>query len=506
MNISRSVSYGAIRPDTNEVRDLNTTAIPTHIQGKAITARSDIFINGEWVQSSGRDTIAVVNPATEEPIAEVVRGTAEDVDRAARAAAAAFPGWSQTPIDERAKALRRLADLIENRADEITRLIISEVGQPIAFAADAQTGVAVRDLRNFAESLDAVRWQEHVENFVVRRESAGVVGAITAWNGPLRSICLKAGAALAAGCTVVLKPSEVAPLSAYIFASLVTEAQIPAGVFNLVSGTGPEVGEAIASHPLVDVVSLTGSVRAGGRVMELASASIKRVALELGGKSANIILDDAELERAVTVGMDDAFRNSGQVCGGLSRMLVPRARMAEAEEIAVRKAESFVVGDPLDPATTLGPVISERQRDNIQAYIRSAQADGVRMLTGGPQTPAGLERGYYVRPTVFSGDNHLRIAREEIFGPVLVMIPFDGEDDAIAIANDSVYGLAGAIWSGDPDRARGVAVRLRTGRIRINGTPINMKAPHGGFKRSGIGREMGRYGIEEFLEYKSVIG
>ena len=485
---------------------MNTTAMPDHIPGTTITAHRDIFINGEWVPSSGRDTIAVVNPATEEPIAEVIRGTAEDVDRAARAAAEAFPAWSRTPVEERAKLLRRLADLIEGRADEITRLIISEVGQPIAFAADAQSAVAVRDLRNFADSLDTVLWQEHVENFVVRREPAGVVGAITAWNGPLRSICLKAGAALAAGCTVVLKPSEVAPLSAYIFASLVKEAEIPPGVFNLVSGTGPEVGEAIASHPLVDVVSLTGSVGAGSRVMELASASIKRVALELGGKSANIILDDADLELAVTVGMDDAFRNSGQVCGGLSRMLVPRDRMAEAEAIAVRKAESFVVGDPLDPATTLGPVISERQRDNIQAYIRSAQADGVRMLTGGPETPAGLERGYYVRPTVFSGDNHLRIAREEIFGPVLVMIPFDGEDDAIAIANDSAYGLAGAIWSGTPERARDVAARLRTGRIRINGTPINMKAPHGGFKKSGIGREMGRYGIEEFLEYKSVIG
>jgi aldehyde dehydrogenase (NAD+) len=497
LNISRSVN--------DEVRDLNTTATPEQIQGTGITVHNDIFINGEWVKSSGRDTIAVVNPATEESIAEVVRGTAEDVDRAVRAAAGAFPAWSQTPVAGRAKALRRLADLIEGRADEITRLIVSEVGQPIAFAADAQAAVAVRDLRNFAESLDNVLWQERVENFVVRREPVGVVGAITAWNGPLRSICLKAGAAMAAGCTVVLKPSEVAPLS-YIFANLVNEAEIPAGVFNLVSGTGPEVGEAIATHPLVDVVSLTGSVRAGSRVMELAAASIKRVALELGGKSANIILDDADLELAVTVGLDDAFRNAGQVCGGLSRMLVPRARMAEAEEIAVRKAESFVIGDPLDPATTMGPVISERQRDAIQAYIRSAQADGVRMLTGGPETPAGLERGYYVTPTIFSGDNNVRIAREEIFGPVNVMIPFDGEEDALAIANDSVYGLGGAIWSGDPERARGVATRLRTGRIRINGTPINMKAPHGGFKKSGIGREMGRYGIEEFLEYKSVIG
>jgi aldehyde dehydrogenase (NAD+) len=475
-------------------------------EGAAVTAHNSIFINGKWVASSGRDSLAVINPATEQTIAEVVRGTAVDVDLAAQAAADAFPWWSQTPNDERADALRRLADLVDSQAEEITRLIVSEVGQPIAFASDSQTAVAVRDLRNFADGVGQVTWQESVENFVARREPVGVVGAITAWNGPLRSVCLKAGAALAAGCTVVVKPSEVAPLSAYIFADLVAEAGIPDGVFNLVSGTGPEVGEAIASHPLVDMVSLTGSVRAGSRVMELASRTVKRVALELGGKSANIILEDADLARAVDIGIEDAFRNSGQVCGGLSRMLVPRSRLAEAEDLAVQKARSFVIGDPLDPATTLGPVISGVQRDRIREYIRSGQADGVRMLTGGPDAPAGLEHGFYVTPTIFSGDNNVRLAREEVFGPVLVMIPFDNEDDAIAIANDSAYGLAGAIWSGDPERARAVATRVRTGRIRINGTPINMKAPHGGFKLSGIGREMGRYGIEEFLEYKSVIG
>jgi aldehyde dehydrogenase (NAD+) len=484
----------------------NMTTIAGHRGDAAITTHNDIFINGEWVPSSGADQLAVINPATEQVIAEVVRGNGDDVDRAARAAAAAFPAWSQTPAAERAAALRRLAGLIEDREEEITRLIISEVGQPIAFAADAQTAVAVRDLRNFAGALEEVLWEERVENFVVRREPAGVVGAITAWNGPLRSVCLKAGAALAAGCTVVVKPSEVAPLSAYILADLASRVGIPAGAFNLVSGTGPEVGEAIASHPLVDMVSLTGSVGAGSRVMELASRSVKRVALELGGKSANIILEDADLARAVEVGIDDAFRNSGQVCGGLSRMLVPRARLAEAEELAVAKADSFVLGDPLDPATTLGPVISGRQRDRIREYIRSGQADRVRMLTGGPDAPAGLDRGYYVTPTIFCGDNTVRLAREEIFGPVLVMIPFDGEAEAVAIANDSVYGLGGAIWSGDPEHARAVATRVRTGRIRINGTPINMKAPHGGFKLSGIGREMGRYGIEEYLEYKSVIG
>jgi aldehyde dehydrogenase (NAD+) len=482
------------------------TAISDQTEDRTKTVRGDIFVGGEWIQSSGSEMIDVINPATERPIARVVRGTAQDADLAVRAAASVFPAWSRTSGAERAGLLGRLADLIEARADEITQLIVSEVGPPITFAVNSQTAVAVQDLRNFAEAIDQVTWEEHVENFVARREPAGVVGAITAWNGPLRSVCLKAGAAMAAGCTVVLKPSEVAPLSAYVFAELSAEAGFPAGVFNLVSGTGPEVGEAIASHPLIDMVSLTGSVGAGRRVMELASASVKRVALELGGKSANIILDDADLERAVHVGIDDAFRNAGQVCGGLSRMLVSRPQFAEAQEIAARKAESFVLGDPFDPATTLGPVISSRQRDRIREYIRFGQAAGVPMLTGGPEPPHGLERGYYVKPTIFTADNAFRLAQEEIFGPVLVMIPFDGEEHAIAIANDSVYGLAGAVWSADAERARALAARVRTGRIRINGAPINMKAPHGGFKLSGVGREMGRYGIEEFLEYKSVIG
>jgi len=482
------------------------TTIHQHTDDATITVRSDIFVNGEWIESSGTQMIDVINPATEETIAKVVRGTSDDVDRAAKAAAAAFPAWSRTPVGERARLVGRLADLIEARSEELTRLIISEVGTPIHFGVDSQTGVAVSDLRNFAEALEQVVWEEHVENFVVRREPVGVAGAITAWNGPLRSIVLKAGAAIAAGCTVVLKPSEVAPLSAYVFAELVDEAGFPNGVLNLVSGIGPEVGEAIASHPLIDMVSLTGSVRAGSRVMELGSASVKRLGLELGGKSANLILEDADLERAVQVGIDDAFRNAGQVCGGLSRMLVSRAQFGDAQEIAISKAESFVLGDPFDPTTTLGPVISDRQRDRIREYIRFGQSAGAPMLTGGPEAPEGIERGYYVKPTIFTGDNSFRLAQEEIFGPVLMMIPFDGEEDAIAIANDSVYGLGGAIWSADPERARAVATRVRTGRIRINGTPINMKAPHGGFKLSGIGREMGRYGIEEYLEYKSVIG
>jgi len=468
--------------------------------------RDQIFIGGEWRPSSGDGVIDVINPATEDVIAKVPRGSAEDVDRAAKAAAGAFATWSRTPVEERAEIITRLARLTEARAEEITRTIVSEVGQPATVAAVSQTAGAVEELEVIAEGLREIAWEEQVGDTVVRREPAGVVGAITPWNAPLRSICIKAGAAIAAGCTVVLKGSEVAPQSSFIFAEMAAEAGLPDGVFNLVSGTGPEVGEAIASHPLVDMVSLTGSVRAGSRVMELASASIKRVALELGGKSANLICADADLEQAIAVGIEDAFRNSGQVCGGLSRVLVPRERVADAEAIAVGKAESYVLGDPFDPATTLGPVTTKAQHERVRGYIRAGVEDGVRMLTGGPEAPDGLDRGYFVRPTVFSGDNHCRIAREEIFGPVVVLIPFEDEDDAIAIANDSPYGLAGAVWCAEDDRARALARQLRVGRVRINGTPLNKRAPHGGFKLSGVGREWGRHGIEEFLEYQSVIG
>jgi len=469
-----------------------------------VIERDKIFINGEWVPSTGQGTITVINPVTEEPTATIPAGSAEDVDRAARAAADAFPAWSRTSVDERLAVLHELAKLTEARADEITRAIVSEIGQPASIAAIAQAAGAVEDLTSIAESLPEVVWDEHVGHTVVSRDAAGVVGAITPWNGPMRMVCMKAGAALAAGCTVVLKGTEVAPLSSFIFAEMVAAAGLPAGVFNLVSGDGPVVGEAIVTHPLVDMVSLTGSVRAGTRVMELAARGVKKVALELGGKSANVILEDADLARAIDDGIEDAFRNSGQVCGGLSRVLVPRARLAEAEELAVRKAESYVLGDPHDPATTLGPVANATQRQRIRDYINSGLAEGVRLLTGGPEAPEGLERGFFVRPTVFSGDNTSRVAREEIFGPVIVIIPFDDEDDAFRIANDTQYGLAGAIWAADEDRARAMARRLRAGRIRINGSPINPRAPHGGFKLSGIGREFGRYGIEEYLEYKAI--
>ena len=468
--------------------------------------RNKIFIAGQWVPSSGSEVIAVINPATEETIARVPHGTADDVDRAAQAAARAFTSWSKSPVQQRIELFRRLAQLTESRAEEITRTIVGELGYPLKWAAKSQTAGAVEELEIIAECLGEIAWAEQVGNTQVRSEPCGVVGAITAWNAPLRSIISKAGAAIAAGCTVVLKPAEVAPLTGFIFAEMCAEAGLPAGVLNLVCGTGPEVGEAIASHPLVDMVSLTGSVRAGRRVMEVGAASIKRMHLELGGKSANIILADSDFERAVVDGIEDALRNSGQVCGGLTRMLVPRQRLKEAEDLAVRRAESYVLGDPLDPKTTLGPVATAAARDRVQGYIRSGLEEGVRLLTGGPEAPEGLTRGWFVRPTIFSGDNTSRVAREEIFGPVVVIIPFDSEDDAVAIANDSAYGLAGGVWCADAQRARAIAAKLRTGRVRINGAPLNKRGTHGGFKLSGVGREWGRFGIEEFLEYKSVIG
>lgn len=471
-----------------------------------VVQHNDIYIDGTWLPANGERYSQLTNPATEEVYGEVRSASVEDVDRAVEAATRAFATWSVSTIDERQQVLRKLADIIERDGEEVTQSVVREIGQPVSWAQRASTAMAAHDLRNYADAIADVVWEEQIGESVVRRLPAGVVGAIGAWNGPIRSVSLKIGAAVAAGCTVVVKPSEVAPLTPRLLAKFSEEAGLPPGVLNIVSGPGSVIGEAIVAHPGVDVVSLTGSVGAGIRVMETAARRVKKVALELGGKSANVILGDADLPRAVQTGIDDAFRNSGQACGALTRILVPRDRLDEAERIAAEKAESFIVGDPTDPATHLGPLANDDQYQTVRGLISQAIDDGVKLVTGGLDRPEGLERGYYVKPTVFSGTNQDRIARDEVFGPVVVIIPFDSEEEAIAIANDSDFGLAGGVWAKDREHAREVASRIRTGRVRINGTPLDMRAPHGGLKLSGVGREMGHHGIEEYLEYQSLHG
>jgi acyl-CoA reductase-like NAD-dependent aldehyde dehydrogenase len=467
--------------------------------------RDTIYIDGAWVPSAGTGTIDVYGAATEEVIGRIPDGVPEDVDRAVAAAKAAFPGWAETPVEGRAKHLQRLQEGLAARTAELAELIATEVGMPIRLAGPIQVGLPTMVMGTYAQLLADFPFEEQVGHSLVVREPVGVVGCITPWNYPLHQVVAKVAPALAAGCTVVLKPSEVAPFSAFVLAEIVDEAGLPPGVFNLVSGVGPVVGEAIASHPDVDMVSFTGSTRAGRRVSELAAATVKRVALELGGKSANVILDDADLDRAVSTGVVNCYLNSGQTCTAWTRMLVPRDRLAEAEEIAAAKARTYRLGDPLAEETNLGPLASAAQRERVRGYIEQGLAEGAKLVTGGTEPPEGLEKGYFVRPTVFSEVRpDMTIAQEEIFGPVLSIIPYDTEEEAVAIANGTIYGLAGAVWSGDPERARKVARQLRTGQVDVNGAGFNPLAPFGGYKQSGNGRELGRYGLEEYLEVKSL--
>jgi aldehyde dehydrogenase (NAD+) len=467
--------------------------------------RDKIYIGGSWVASTGSGTLDVIDPTTEEVMATIPEGTAEDVDKAVEAAAAAFPAWSATSHEERAKVLTRIGEALAARTDEIAAIISHEVGMPMTLSGMIQVGLPAGAFADAAQAAEAFPWEEEIGNSLVVREPVGVVGAITPWNYPLYQIVLKVAPALAAGCTVVLKPSEVAPLNAFALAEVIDEVGLPAGVFNLVTGVGPVVGEAIAAHPKVDMVSFTGSTRAGKRVMELAADSIKRVSLELGGKSANILLDDADFEKAVPAGVFGCYMNSGQTCSALTRMLVPRDKLAQVEELAATAAEGFAPGDPFEEGKLLGPLVSSVQRDRVRGYINKGIAEGAKLVTGGAEAPEGLEKGFFVQPTVFSEVTRtMTIANEEIFGPVLSIIPYDTEDEAIAIANDTPYGLAGAVSSGDPARAEKVARQLRTGQVDINGGAFNPSAPFGGYKQSGIGRERGRYGLEEFVETKAM--
>jgi len=474
------------------------------------TTYDKIYIDGAWVPSAGSGSIDVYDSSNGEVIASIPAGTAEDVDNAAKAARAAFEGWSRTTPEERAKAMTRIGEGLAARMDEIATVVTREAGMPKWLSLMIQAGLPINSFNTAAQLAESYEYESTLGNSLVVREPVGVVGCITPWNYPLHQIAAKVAYAMAAGCTVVLKPSEVAPLDALILAEVINDVGLPHGVFNLVTGYGPEVGEAIAAHPQIDMVSFTGSTRAGKRVAEVASSTLKRVALELGGKSANVLLDDldeAGFEKAVRDGVGKAYLNSGQTCTALTRMLVPADRLADAERFAADEAETkFRPSDPFADGAMLGPLSSQAQVDRVQGYIQKGIDEGAKLVTGGPGKPDGMnEQGYFVRPTVFSEvRNDMTIAQEEIFGPVLSIIAYQDEDDAARIANDSVYGLAGGVWSADPERAKAFARRIRTGQIEINGGAFNPSAPFGGFKNSGYGREYGEHGFEEFLEVKSM--
>ncbi|CAN7608063.1 aldehyde dehydrogenase family protein [Rhizobacter sp. LjRoot28] len=465
-----------------------------------------LYIGGQWVPSVGQESPSTVtSPATEETIATVVRGTADDVNRAVQAARDAFDGWSSRPVAERAAFLMKIHEGLKARAADIAQAITSEMGMPLKQSLRIQAGSPIAAFKLYAGLVDKFHFEEEVGNSLVVREAIGVVAAITPWNYPLHQIAAKVAAALAAGCTVVLKPSEVAPLDAFILAEVIHDSGLPAGVFNLVTGRGTVVGEAMVSHPDVDMVSFTGSTRAGRRISELASATIKRVALELGGKSASIILDDADFPTAVRGSVGACFLNAGQTCTAHTRMLVPESRYEEAAQLAVAATEAYRVGDPFEETSTMGPVASKAQQKTVNEYIEIGLSEGAELLTGGLGAPEGLQsRGYYVRPTVFGRVKpESRLAQEEVFGPVLSIITYKDEADAIRIANNTQYGLSGGVWSSSDARAQQVARKMRTGQVDINGGTFNMLAPFGGYKQSGNGREFGKYGLEDFLELKS---
>jgi aldehyde dehydrogenase (NAD+) len=464
------------------------------------------FIAGSWVPSASDVAIDVINPATQAVIDQVPAGHPTDVDAAVAAARTAFASWSATTPADRAALLEAAAELLAERAEAIAAVISADMGAPVTFARKVQVATPLAVLRSYCELLASYDFGgQRVGNSLIVREPAGVVGAITPWNYPLHQIVAKVGAAMAAGCTVVLKPSEVAPLAAYELADILHAIGLPAGVFNLVSGTGPVTGEALAGHPDVDVISFTGSAGAGRRVAEVAAATVKRVTLELGGKSACVILPDAHLSTAVKVGVAKALVNSGQTCNALTRMLVHRDSYAEAVELAVQNAVRYQPGDPLAEDTRLGPLASAAQRDRVIGYIEKGLAEGARMATGGTLPPAGLESGCYLPPTVFADVTpDMVVAQEEIFGPVLCLLSYRTEEEAVAIANGTPYGLAAAVWSADQDHAVAVARQLQAGQVEINGGAFNVSAPFGGFGQSGYGRELGVHGLEEFLEVKAL--
>lgn len=465
------------------------------------------YIGGEWVLPAGQDRSAVVDPSTEEPVAQIALGNAQDVSVAVAAARQAFARWSVSSPQGRAALLERMHGLILDRTELFAQAISQEMGCAISVARGAQVPVAAEHLRVARELALGYPFLTHRGDTAIVREAIGVCGLITPWNWPLYQITAKVGPALAAGCTVVLKPSELSPLSALLFADVVQDAGVPAGVFNLVHGTGPEVGAALATHPDVDMISITGSTRAGVLVAQAAAPTVKRVAQELGGKSPNLILPDADFARAIPAAVAAGMRNVGQSCSAPTRMIVPRQRLAEVERLACEAAAAFVVGDPRSPQTTHGPVANRAQFNRVQEMIAVGIAEGARLVCGGPGRPPGLERGFYVRPTVFTDvQPPMRIAQEEIFGPVLVIIAYDNVDEAVEIANGTVYGLGAHVQGRDLAAARAVALRIRSGQVHINNPAWSPHAPFGGYKRSGNGREYGVEGLEEYLETKALLG
>jgi aldehyde dehydrogenase (NAD+) len=473
-----------------------------------MTEHLEFYIDGRWVPPAGQaKTLDVVNPATEQVVARISAGTPADVDRAVAAARRAFDIYGRSSREERLALIERIAAVYEKRLGEIAETISEEMGAPMPLARAAQAPAGLAHLKQTLAVLKDYPFVETKGTTRILREPVGVCGLITPWNWPMNQIMCKVAPALAAGCTMVLKPSEIAPLSGIMTAQVLHEAGLPAGIFNLVNGEGPVVGAAMAAHPGIDMMSFTGSTRAGTQVAKAAADTVKRVAQELGGKSANILLDDADFGRMVKHGVRACFNNSGQSCNAPTRMLVPRARLAEAASIAKETADATVVGDPHGEKTNLGPVASKAQFEKVQKLIEKGITEGADLLTGGLGRPQGLARGYFVRPTVFSNvRNDMTIARDEIFGPVLCIIPYDTEDDAVRIANDTPYGLSGYVSSGDPERAFRVASRLRTGNVHLNGATVDYAAPFGGYKQSGNGREWGQFGFEEFLEVKAVMG
>ena len=463
------------------------------------------YINGQWVDPVGTDTLEVVDASTEEVMGKVPAGVAEDASRAAEAAAVAFETWGMTTVQERQGYLKKLHAAMVARQDELGEVMAGEVGMPLGMAKAIQAGLPIQGVANFIKILDTYKFEDSIGNSDIIKEPVGVVACITPWNYPLHQIMAKVCPALAAGCTVVVKPSEVAPLTAFMLAEMVEEAGFPPGVVNVITGLGPVVGEALATHPKVDMVSFTGSTRAGKRVAELAAHTVKRVVVELGGKSASVILDDADIDDAVRGTVNDCYFNSGQTCSAHTRMLVPESKYEQVAKRAVEVAQGLNIGMSDDPKAKLGPLISKPQQERVRGYINKGIEEGAELLCGGPDQPDDLPKGFFIKPTVFGKvDEDMTIAQEEIFGPVLSIMTYKDEEEAIRIANGTVYGLSAGVWSSDKDHAKQVARRLRSGNVIINGGAFNMMAPFGGYKQSGNGREHGPYALDDYLEVKAL--